>query len=314
MVQVRGGDDLLIVTTKGKVIRDPRRRSVVAGPQHDGRADHRSRRRRPRGLDRAGRAPRPSPPPKPPGSPRARPQVDPRAARGGRTGARRQGRRGSRPGSPRPRHRATPTHPPGRGASTPSGTASRRRWARRSPAARRRPRCASRCARSRTRSRRSTPSSRTWTTAVQALALQIPNMPHPSVPPGNSDDDNVEVRRWGTPREFTFTPKPHEEVGEALGCSTWIGRPLAKSRFAVLWGARRAWSGRSPSSCSTCTRASTATRSYGCHSSSTARPCQGSGQLPKFEEGLFKTVEARRGAHAVSDPDVRGLAERAAQR
>ena len=45
--------------------------------------------------------------------------------------------------------------------------------------------------------------------AVQALALQIPNIPHPSVPPGKSDEDNVEVRRWGTPREFAFTPKPH---------------------------------------------------------------------------------------------------------
>ena len=53
--------------------------------------------------------------------------------------------------------------------------------------------------------------------------LQLPNLPHPSVPPGKREDDNVEVRRWGEPRTFAFAPKPHEEIGAALG-----SRPRAR--------------------------------------------------------------------------------------
>jgi seryl-tRNA synthetase len=45
------------------------------------------------------------------------------------------------------------------------------------------------------------------------LLLTLPNIPHSSVPPGKGAEDNVEVRRWGTPREFSFAPKPHWEVG-----------------------------------------------------------------------------------------------------
>src|SRR5215813_6390902 len=46
------------------------------------------------------------------------------------------------------------------------------------------------------------------------LLIGVPNMPHSSVPLGSSVDDNVEVRRWGSPRTFNFTPKPHWELGE----------------------------------------------------------------------------------------------------
>src|SRR5205814_9001744 len=52
---------------------------------------------------------------------------------------------------------------------------------------------------------------------VEELLAQVPNVPHASVPAGRSDEDDVEVRRWGTPRTFEFTPKPHEDVGEKLG-------------------------------------------------------------------------------------------------
>src|SRR5919201_6295518 len=73
--------------------------------------------------------------------------------------------------------------------------------------------------------------------AIEALLAQVPNVPHPSVPRGKSDEDNVEVRRWGAPRKFDFTPKPHEEVGEALHLLDMErGTKLAKSRFGVLWG------------------------------------------------------------------------------
>ena len=71
---------------------------------------------------------------------------------------------------------------------------------------------------------------------VEELLAQVPNLPHPSAPAGATDADNVEVRRWGAPRTFAFTPKPHEEVGESLGLlESERAVKLAKSRFTVLW-------------------------------------------------------------------------------
>ena len=52
---------------------------------------------------------------------------------------------------------------------------------------------------------------------LQSLLLELPNLPDPSVPAGTTEEENVEVRRWGTPRRFDFEPKPHEDVGEKLG-------------------------------------------------------------------------------------------------
>src|SRR2546422_76040 len=69
-----------------------------------------------------------------------------------------------------------------------------------------------------------------------ALALRFPNIPHPSVPVGATAEDNEEVRRWGTPRDFSgFAPRPHWEVGEVLGILDFErASRIAKSRFAVL--------------------------------------------------------------------------------
>lgn len=52
---------------------------------------------------------------------------------------------------------------------------------------------------------------------IQKALLNIPNIPHASVPVGQTSEDNVEVRRWGEPREFAFEPKPHWEIAEKLG-------------------------------------------------------------------------------------------------
>jgi seryl-tRNA synthetase len=52
---------------------------------------------------------------------------------------------------------------------------------------------------------------------MRTMLAGIPNMPHESVPVGRSADDNKEVRKWGKPPEFSFTPKPHWELGEQLG-------------------------------------------------------------------------------------------------
>ena len=67
--------------------------------------------------------------------------------------------------------------------------------------------------------------------------LRIPNWPHASVPIGPDETHNVEVRRWGEPKDFGFTPRPHWEIGENLGILDFQrGVMLAESRFTVLVG------------------------------------------------------------------------------
>jgi seryl-tRNA synthetase len=76
---------------------------------------------------------------------------------------------------------------------------------------------------------------------LKNLLAVIPNMLDASVPEGHSADDNVEVRRWGKPPEFSFTPKPHWELGEQLGVlDLERAVKLTGARFAVYWdlGAR----------------------------------------------------------------------------
>lgn len=69
------------------------------------------------------------------------------------------------------------------------------------------------------------------------LAYAVPNLPHPSVPAGKDESDNVEVRRWGTPRQFDFAVKDHVELGENLaGLSFEDGVKLSGSRFVVMRG------------------------------------------------------------------------------
>ncbi|WP_434580206.1 serine--tRNA ligase [Sulfurimonas sp. NW15] len=72
---------------------------------------------------------------------------------------------------------------------------------------------------------------------LEALAMAIPNMPDDDVPDGEDEDDNVEIKKVLTPREFSFTPKEHWELAEQNG---WIdferGVKLATSRFSVSFG------------------------------------------------------------------------------
>ncbi|HEY1800733.1 MAG TPA: serine--tRNA ligase [Terriglobales bacterium] len=71
---------------------------------------------------------------------------------------------------------------------------------------------------------------------LQEILAGIPNLPHSSVPAGKSAEDNVEVRRWGTPPKFDFTPKPHWELGEQLGIlDLERAVKLTGGRFAVYW-------------------------------------------------------------------------------
>ena len=73
---------------------------------------------------------------------------------------------------------------------------------------------------------------------VTDLALRIPNLPHASVPVGKDSSDNKEERRWGKPQQFSFTPRTHWDLGEALGILDFDrAAKIAGARFAVLMGA-----------------------------------------------------------------------------
>jgi seryl-tRNA synthetase len=72
---------------------------------------------------------------------------------------------------------------------------------------------------------------------LDALLLGTPNLPDERVPHGASEEDNVEVSRWGTPQQFSFAPKDHVDIGEALGqIDMEAASQIAGSRFSVLRG------------------------------------------------------------------------------
>ncbi len=125
---------------------------------------------------------------------------------------------------------------------------------------------------------------------LEALALNLPNIPHSSVPDGADEQGNVEQKRWGAPTRFTFPPKDHVALGEALGgqMDFAAGARLTGSRFVVL-----------KNELARMHRALTQFMldlHTGEHGYSevyvpymvNADSLRGTGQLPKFEEDLFK--------------------------
>jgi seryl-tRNA synthetase len=71
---------------------------------------------------------------------------------------------------------------------------------------------------------------------LQEILSGIPNLPHESVPVGHSEEGNAEIRRWGAPTKFDFTPKPHWELGAELGIlDLERAVKLTGARFAVYW-------------------------------------------------------------------------------
>ena len=119
--------------------------------------------------------------------------------------------------------------------------------------------------------------------------LQLPNLPHSSVPAGTHAADNVEVRRVGTPREFDFTPQPHWDLGPALGIIDFErGTKIAGARFTVLSGA-----GARLSRALINFMLDVHTREHGYREVeppflANSASLQGTGNLPKFEQDLFK--------------------------
>ncbi len=124
-------------------------------------------------------------------------------------------------------------------------------------------------------------------TRVQALLLDVPNLPHPSVPAGKSSDDNVEVRRWGEPRKFDFAPKDHVDVGAPLGLDFETAAKLSGARFAFMRGqVARLHRALAQFMLDVQTREHGYTECYTPYIVN-AETLTGTGQLPKFEQDLF---------------------------
>lgn len=122
---------------------------------------------------------------------------------------------------------------------------------------------------------------------LNAMLEGIPNILDESVPAGKSDADNVEVSRWGEPRQFDFAPKDHVDLGEPLGMNFELGAKIASARFVVLAG-----------KLATLQRAiiqlmlDTHINEHGYQETyvpfmANADSLRGTGQLPKFEADLF---------------------------
>ncbi len=120
------------------------------------------------------------------------------------------------------------------------------------------------------------------------LAL-IPNLPHESVPVGKSEADNVEVRRWGTPRTFDFPVKEHVELGESLKLLDFeTAAKISGARFSVLKaGMARLHRALAQFMLDTHTTEHGYTEVYTPYLVNAAS-MHGTGQLPKFEADLFK--------------------------
>jgi len=125
--------------------------------------------------------------------------------------------------------------------------------------------------------------------ALEIIAMGIPNIPHASTPDGESEDDNVEIRRWGEPKSFGFELKDHVDVGEGTGGLDFeTAVKITGSRFAVMTGdVARMHRALTQFMLDTHTREHGYTEAYVPYIVN-ADSLRGTGQLPKFEEELFK--------------------------
>ena len=129
--------------------------------------------------------------------------------------------------------------------------------------------------------------------SLRDLLMRIPNMPQAAVPFGADENDNLEVLVWGEPTAFSFTPKDHVDLGEPLGLSFDQGALVAGSRFAAMSGAIAKL------------HRALAQFMLDVHSEEhgyeetyvpylvNRQALEGTGQLPKFEEDLFRIPQAQ---------------------
>jgi len=120
------------------------------------------------------------------------------------------------------------------------------------------------------------------------IALGIPNIPHASVPDGKDENGNREVRRWGEPKKFDFTPKDHVDLGAVLGMMDFdTAAKIAGARFVVMSGAlARLHRALIQFMLDLHTREHGYTETYVPYLVN-ADSLRGTGQLPKFEQDLF---------------------------
>jgi seryl-tRNA synthetase len=124
---------------------------------------------------------------------------------------------------------------------------------------------------------------------LQDFLLTIPNLPHASVPAGNDPSDNVEVKRWGEIPKFDFEPKPHWDLGEELGILDFKnGAKITGARFTLYWDL-----GAKLERALINFMLDLHTREHGYREvlppfMVNRTTMTGTGQLPKFEEELFK--------------------------
>jgi seryl-tRNA synthetase len=122
---------------------------------------------------------------------------------------------------------------------------------------------------------------------LQDMLLNVPNLPHESVPQGKSEEDNVEVRRIGTPRVFDFEIKDHADVGAPLGLDFDTGAKLSGARFTLMRGQiAKLHRALAQFMLDTQTDHHGYTECYTPYMVN-AESLIGTGQLPKFEEDLF---------------------------
>ena len=146
--------------------------------------------------------------------------------------------------------------------------------------------------------------------ALQQILLQIPNLPHSSVPEGINEADNREVRRWGTPRAFDFMVRDHVSIGEGLGLLDFpTATKLSGARFSLMTGAlARLHRALAQFMLDTHTQEHGYTETYVPYLVN-AESLRGTGQLPKFKEDLFEiprkkagSVEVLSGPESYQDP------------
>ena len=124
---------------------------------------------------------------------------------------------------------------------------------------------------------------------IDEIAMAIPNIPHPSVPEGLSEDDNLEVLKWGEPKKFDFEPKDHVDLGEVHGIDFAAAAKISGARFVVMTGKiAKLQRALTQFMLDHHTEVNGYTETYVPYLVN-ADSLMGTGQLPKFEADLFKT-------------------------
>jgi len=127
--------------------------------------------------------------------------------------------------------------------------------------------------------------------ALNSLLMTVPNLPSDTTPIGASEEDNPEIRRWGKVPTFDFEAQPHWELGSQLGIIDFERAvKLAKSRFILLAGLGARLE-RALINFMADTHTSRGYKEWWCPAMANTETLTGTGQLPKFEEDLFKTTE-----------------------